>query len=42
MFVIAGGQDAILTIATADLTAGDIDFYALWRPLSADGNVVAA
>jgi hypothetical protein len=42
MFVVAGGQDAILTISAADLTAGDIDFYALWRPLSADGNVVAA
>lgn len=42
MFIIAGGQDAIFTIGTADLTAGDIDFYALWRPLSSDGLVVAA
>jgi hypothetical protein len=41
-FVIANGQDAILTIGGADLTAGDIDFYALWTPLSADGLVVAA
>lgn len=41
-FVVAGGQDAIFTIGTADLTAGDIDFYALWRPLSSDGLVVAA
>lgn len=41
-FVVANGQDAILTIATADLAAGDVDFYALWRPLSADGNVTAA
>lgn len=40
-FIIAGGQDVILTIATADLTAGDIDFYALWVPLSTDGNIVA-
>lgn len=39
---ILTGQDAILTIATADLTAGDINFYALWRPLSVDGSVVAA
>lgn len=41
-FIDAGGQDIILTIATADLTAGDIDFYALWRPLSSDGQLVAA
>ena len=41
-FVVTGGQDAILTISAADLTAGDIDFYALWRPLSTDGNGVAA
>ena len=41
-FIIANGQDAILTIATANLTAGDIDFYVLWRPLSSDGLVVAA
>ncbi len=41
-FIIANGQDAILTIATADLTAGDIDFYGLWRPLSSDGLVVPA
>jgi len=41
-FVVAGGQDVIFTTDTADLTAGDIDFYALWRPLSTDGLVVAA
>ncbi len=41
-FVIAGGQDAIMTLGGANLTAGDIDFYALWAPLSADGLVVAA
>jgi len=41
-FIVANGQDAILTIGTADVTAGDIDFYALWRPLSADGDVSAA
>jgi hypothetical protein len=41
-FVVTGGQDAIFTIGTADLTAGDIDFYGFWTPLSADGNVVAA
>lgn len=41
-WIVAAGQDAIMTIGTADLTAGDIDFYALWRPLSGDGLVVAA
>lgn len=40
--IVANGQDVIMTLGGADLTAGDIDFYALWRPLSADGLVVAA
>ena len=40
-FVIANGADVILTVATADLTAGEIDFHAFWRPLSNSGNVVA-
>ena len=42
MWIVAAGQDVIMTVATADLTAGDIDFYALWLPLSTDGLVVAA
>jgi len=41
-WIVANGQDTILTIGGAGPTAGGIDFYALWRPLSADGNVVAA
>ena len=41
-FVVAGGQDIILTVATADLTAGKIDFHAFWMPLSAGGSLVAA
>lgn len=41
-WIVLNGQDVIMTIATADLTAGDIDFYALWRPLSTDGLVIAA
>jgi len=41
-FVIANGVDIIFTIATADLTAGDVDFHCFWRPLSTDGSVVAA
>lgn len=41
-FVIANGADVILTVGTADLTAGVVDFYALWAPLSIDGALVAA
>ena len=41
-FVIANGVDVIFTIGAAALTAGDIDFHAFWRPLSLDGNLVAA
>lgn len=41
-WVSQNGADIILTIATADLTAGDIDFYCNWIPLSNDGNLVAA
>ncbi|KKN19517.1 hypothetical protein LCGC14_0945040 [marine sediment metagenome] len=41
-WIVANGQDVILTISAADLTAGDIDFYALWRPLSPGASVVAA
>ena len=41
-FVIANGADVIMTIATADLTAGVIDFHAFWVPLSVNGNLVAA
>ncbi len=40
--VIANGADVILTVGTADLTAGVVDFHAFWMPLSNDGNVVAA
>lgn len=36
------GQDVIGTVATSDITAGVIDFYAIWYPLSPDGNLVAA
>ena len=38
-FAIANGEDVIMTVATADLTAGVIDFHSFWRPLSANGNL---
>ena len=41
-WTVANGADVIFTIATADLTAGDIDFYCTWRPRSLNGNLVAA
>ncbi len=40
--MIANGQDIIETIGTTALTGGSVDLYCFWRPLSVDGNVVAA
>lgn len=40
-FVISNGQDVIYTIGGAAITAGDINFYGLWVPLSTNGDVVA-
>ena len=41
-FAVANGQDIIFTIGGADLTAGKINFYCEWSPLSAGATVVAA
>lgn len=30
------------TVASANITAGQVDFYCIWNPISTDGNVVAA
>lgn len=30
------------TVGTTNITAGQVDFYCIWRPISNDGNVVAA
>lgn len=35
-------EDVILTVGTANITAGAIQFYCLWNPLSSDGKVTAA
>jgi hypothetical protein len=40
-WVLQNGRDIALTVGTAALTAGDIDFYCNWIPLSKDGNVSA-
>lgn len=39
---IGGGLDIIGTVGSANITAGVIDFYCFYRPLSNDGLVVAA
>jgi len=33
------GNDIILTVTTANITAGVMDFYCIWTPVSADGIV---
>lgn len=40
--LIGNGEDIILTGSVDDITAGDIDFYCEYIPLSADGAVAAA
>lgn len=37
---IGGGLDIIGTVGTNNITAGVIDFYCYWLPVSDDGNVV--
>jgi hypothetical protein len=41
-FVVTNGTDIGLKVTTADLTAGVIDFYCFWTPLSGNGAVEAA
>lgn len=40
--VIGNGQDIIQTIGSTALTAGVLEYFCVWSPLSNDGNVVAA
>ena len=40
--IIANGANISHIIKTAAATAGSITYYAWWRPLSSDGEVVAA
>jgi hypothetical protein len=39
---IISGTDIIQTVGTANITAGKLAYYALWRPLSSGASVVAA
>lgn len=41
-FIVSNGQDVSFLIGAGGLTAGKINFYALWKPLSAGATVVAA
>lgn len=41
-FLVGGGADIILTRNVDDLTAGILTLYAEWKPVSSDGNLVAA
>lgn len=38
-FIVNDGADIILTVGSTAVTAGVIDFYCLWRPLSSDANI---
>lgn len=38
-FALNDGTDILLTIGTTAITAGKVDFYCLWRPLSSDANI---
>jgi hypothetical protein len=40
--VIGGGLDIIQTVGTANITAGTIDYYCFYQPLSDDGMVESA
>ncbi len=42
-YIVAAGHNGTITIdekvASADITAGNLDYYLMWRPISPDGNV---
>jgi len=38
--LIGGGADIIATIGSTAITAGQVNWYLMWRPLSADAAVV--
>lgn len=40
--IIVASSDIIETVATSDVTAGQIRYVCMWRPLSHDGDVVDA
>ena len=40
--VVVSGVDIDLTVAAANVTNGQITFYAIWSPISSDGDLAAA
>jgi hypothetical protein len=40
--VVGNGADLVLTIATNNMTAGDLDLHVWYIPLSSDGLITAA
>ena len=40
-FIVPNGNDIIETIGTANITAGEVEYICLWKPLSHDGKVEA-
>jgi hypothetical protein len=40
--IVGRSQTIIQTVGTANITSGKLNYYCFWRPLSDDGNVVAA
>jgi hypothetical protein len=38
---VLNGNDIIMTTKTANTTAGQVDFYCIWTPISTDGVVTA-
>lgn len=41
-YLVVNGLDIIETLGTANLTDGEVYYVCLWKPLSADGNVVGS
>ena len=38
---LLNGNDIILTVKTANVETGVLDFYCIWRPVSSDASIVA-
>lgn len=41
-YVVADGADVIQTVATANITGGQLEYTCLWRPMSSGASVSAA
>ncbi len=40
--IIANGDNIIMTVGAANATGGVLKFFVVWKPVSQDGNIVAA